>query len=76
MSDNTPQNNPNTPELFKSPYNPEAHEATIYKLWEDSGYFNPDTLVEKGVVAADAKTFSIILPPPNANGRLHAAKCL
>jgi len=60
------------PELFQKPYNPADHEEKIYKMWEESGYFNPDTLVSKGIVTTNAEKFSIILPPPNANGRLHA----
>ena len=46
-------------------------EKKIYKQWEDSGYFNPDTCVEKGVTARDAEPFSIVLPPPNVTGTLH-----
>ena len=46
-------------------------ETRIGKLWEDSGYFNPDVCVEKGVAKPDAETFSIVLPPPNVTGTLH-----
>ncbi len=46
-------------------------ESRIYKMWEDAGYFNPDTCVEKGVTAKDAEPFSIVLPPPNVTGTLH-----
>ena len=46
-------------------------EPRIYKQWEDSGYFNPDVCVEKGVTATDAEPFSIVLPPPNVTGTLH-----
>jgi len=46
-------------------------EKKIYKTWEDSGYFNPDVCVEKGVTAKDAEPFSIVLPPPNVTGTLH-----
>jgi valyl-tRNA synthetase len=46
-------------------------EARIYALWEKSGFFNPDTCVERGVTAADAEPFSIVLPPPNVTGTLH-----
>jgi valyl-tRNA synthetase len=63
---------PNIPELFLAPYEPTTHEKSIYQIWEESGYFNPDVCVQEGVTAADAETFSIIMPPPNANGRLHA----
>jgi valyl-tRNA synthetase len=71
MSDTTPHNKPSTPELFQSPYNPQNHEAAIYKLWEDSGYFNPDNLP-----GDRTETFSIVMPPPNANGSLHAGHAL
>jgi valyl-tRNA synthetase len=47
-------------------------EARIGKLWEDSGFFNPDTCIEKGVTKPDAEPFTIIMPPTNANGYLHA----
>jgi len=54
-----------------SPYNPEETEDRIYKIWEDSGFFNPDICIEKGVTNADAETFTIVLPPPNVTGSLH-----
>ncbi len=52
-------------------YNPAEVESKIYKQWEDSGYFNPDVCIEKGVTAPDAEPFSIVLPPPNVTGTLH-----
>lgn len=55
------------PEAFLSPYDPHEHEERLYSLWEKSGYFNPDNLPNAG-----REAFSIIMPPPNANGRLHA----
>jgi len=47
-------------------YQPQKEEKKIYRLWEKSGYFNPDNLpkTKKGY-------FSIIMPPPNANDPLH-----
>ncbi|MBX2866694.1 valine--tRNA ligase [Candidatus Kaiserbacteria bacterium] len=59
------------PDIFLSPYDSEANEKDVYALWEKSGYFNPDTCVEKGVTDADAETFSVVLPPPNVTGVLH-----
>ena len=53
-------------------YNANEAESRIYKKWEDSGLFNPDTCIEKGLTAADATPFTIIMPPTNANGFLHA----
>ncbi len=43
-------------------------EEDIYRKWEESGYFNPDKLPRS---KAKAKPFSIVMPPPNANGSLH-----
>lgn len=67
---------PTIPEVFLRPYDPQATESNIYKLWEESGFFNPDVCVEKGVTEADAEPFSIVMPPPNANGSLHAGHAL
>lgn len=59
--------NSTVPEKLLKPYDPVSEEAGIYKTWEDSGYFNPDNLPER-----HQKPYCIIMPPPNANGRLHA----
>lgn len=59
------------PEKFLKPYNPEATEGDIYKKWEDSGYFNPNNLPGER-----SEPFTIIMPPPNANGSLHAGHAL
>jgi len=61
---------------FLKPYNPSETEQRIYALWEKSGFFNPDVCVEKGIIKADAESFSIILPPPNATGVLHLGHVL
>ena len=63
-------------EKLLKPYNPKETEERIYKLWEDSGFFNPDVCVEKGVTRPDAEKFSIVLPPPNATGVLHLGHTL
>ena len=59
------------PEKFKKPYNSSETEERIYKLWEESGFFNPD-LVPTTNYQLPATSFSIIMPPTNANGSLHA----
>lgn len=59
------------PEIFKSGYIATDHEASIYEMWEKSGFFNPDVCIEKNITEADAETFSIVLPPPNVTGVLH-----
>src|SRR3989338_6471225 len=59
------------PEPFLKPYNSKENEPQILELWEKSGFANPDTCIEKGVTAADAESYSIVLPPPNVTGTLH-----
>ena len=54
-------------EKLLKPYNPKETEERIYKLWEDSGFFNPDNLPGERKEA-----FTLIMPPTNANGSLHA----
>lgn len=68
--------NDKLPEKLTRPYNPKETEDRIYKLWEDSGFFNPDVCIEKGVTKADAEHFSISLPPPNVTGNLHTGHAL
>lgn len=63
-------------DVFLSPYNPKDAEGKLYKIWKESGFFNPDILVEKGIIPADSKPFTIVMPPPNANGDLHAGHAL
>ena len=59
------------PEKFLKPYDSTETESRIYKLWEESGLFNPDVSIEKGFTKPDAEAFSIVLPPPNVTGVLH-----
>lgn len=61
----------NIPELFLKPFDAAEHEDRIYKLWDESGYFNPDKLPGERT-----EQFSIVMPPPNANGSLHAGHAL
>lgn len=65
------EQNPNIPEIFLRPYTPTEHEDTLYQRWEESGFFNPDICIEKGVTEPNAEPFSIVLPPPNVTGTLH-----
>ncbi len=58
------------------PYDPKNTEDNIYKLWEESGFFNPDICIQKGVTAPDAPKFSMVLPPPNVTGNLHTGHAL
>ncbi|MDE1966410.1 MAG: valine--tRNA ligase [Patescibacteria group bacterium] len=59
-------------EKFTKPYDAAGTESRIYAAWEKSGYFNPDTLPD----AETKRPFTIVMPPPNANGNLHAGHAL
>ena len=43
-------------------YEPKDYEADIYALWEKSGAFAP---------TGKGESYSIVMPPPNANANLH-----
>ena len=43
-------------------YEPSEYESDIYALWEKSGAFQP---------SGKGDPYSIVIPPPNANGNLH-----
>jgi len=58
-------------EKFLKPYNPGETEGRICELWRKSGYFNPDNLPSR-----HTRPFTIVMPPPNANGDLHAGHAL
>lgn len=49
---------------FSKAYEPNQFEPDIYALWESSGAFKPSQ-------DKNSKPFSIVMPPPNANGNLH-----
>ena len=57
-------------DVFLSPYNHKDHEKNVYKEWEQHRLFNPDILED------NEEPFSILMPPPNANGSLHAGHAL
>ena len=43
-------------------YEPDKYEPSVYALWETSGAFMP---------SGKGDPYSIVMPPPNANGNLH-----
>src|SRR3990167_2949281 len=57
---------------FSAPYDPKKVEKTVYRRWEESGFFNPNNLP----IADNAKTFTMMLPPPNVTGVLHMGHAL
>ena len=48
-------------------YTPNEYEPEVYALWETSGSFAP---------SGQGEPFSVIMPPPNANGNLHIGHAL
>jgi len=60
-----------------SRYNFQTTEDEIYKLWEEADVFNPDVVKAlKNNKDDKTKSFSIIMPPPNANDPLHVGHAL
>lgn len=58
-------------EKLLKPYEHKETEERIYKTWEESGFFNPEKMIEAGLTKPDAKPFTIVMPPPNVTGVLH-----
>ena len=49
---------------FSKTYEPNEYEPDVYALWEKSGAFTP-------TANKNAANYTIVMPPPNANGNLH-----
>jgi valyl-tRNA synthetase len=60
-------------ELNKT-YDPKQHESIIYRRWQSGGAFSPDA--NKAIQDGTKAPFSIILPPPNANGHIHVGTAM
>ena len=56
---------------ISGPYDAKKVEDKIYKLWEESGFFNPDSLKTKS-----QKGFITTIAPPNITGELHMGHAL
>ncbi len=50
-------------------YTPKNFEDSIYKIWEDKGYF-------KAKVDKNKKPFTIVMPPPNVTSKAHIGHAL
>lgn len=50
-------------------YEPQSYESDVYQAWEKSEAFIPKNRGER-------HTFSLVMPPPNANGNLHIGHAL
>lgn len=60
--------------LPKGPYKPNENENEMLEFWLKNNFYSPDykSNKAKSTAAKDKRdTFTIILPPPNANGNLH-----
>ncbi len=63
------------PEKLTKPFNANEVEPSLYKVWEESGFFNPDNLPPlEGKERDDA--YTVILPPPNVTGTLHTGHAI
>ena len=56
---------------FTKSYEPGEFEPNIYALWEKTGAFQPKEPVYDGVESDTDNCYSMVMPPPNANGNLH-----
>lgn len=54
--------------MLAKTYDHRLHEQKLYQFWEEMGAFNPDRHPNS---ANQTQTFTIIMPPPNANDPLH-----
>ncbi|MDA1334799.1 MAG: valine--tRNA ligase [bacterium] len=53
-------------------YEPKEHEEEIYRIWENSGFFNPDALPNSD----KRKPFSLMMAPPNVTGHIHVGHAM
>lgn len=56
---------------FTKSYEPGEFEPNIYALWEKTGSFQPKEPVYNGKESDTDNCYSMVMPPPNANGNLH-----
>lgn len=57
---------------MESRFDHTKYESELYKKWETAGAFQPSNPSD----TAPEKTFSIIMPPPNANDPLHVGHAM
>ena len=56
---------------FTKSYEPGEFEPNIYALWEKTGAFQPKEPVYNSDESDTENCYSLVMPPPNANGNLH-----
>ena len=65
--------------MLDTNYQAKDHEDQIYQLWLDHDCFNPDSEINQNLIKKSKKvkeSFSIIMPPPNANDPLHVGHAM
>ncbi len=67
-----PEGTSSIPEKFLKPYDSASAEPLIYTKWAESGFFSPENLPNLPDGSPRTEPYTIIMPPPNANGSLHA----
>ena len=53
-------------------YNPKDKESKIYQLWQEQGLGSPEIQAKKQDLNLDSNSYTILMPPPNLTGDLHA----
>lgn len=66
------ETSPRLQPLGEGAYDPKTNEHSIYKEWEEAGYFNPDKLP----FPDDAEPYIVYMPLPNVTGSLHMGHAL
>lgn len=59
--------------MLSKTYIPNEHEDNIYALWEKSRAFEPKSAGQR---KGNDNSYSVVVPPPNANGDLHIGHAL
>lgn len=64
--------------MLDKQYQPTQHESDIYQLWMEHDCFNPDSAInqQRRTQQSTTESFSVIMPPPNANDPLHVGHAM
>ena len=59
--------------MLDKTFDPKTTEARLYAAWERSGAFGPERALQRD---PNAKSYCIVIPPPNVTGSLHIGHAL
>lgn len=65
--------------MLDKQYQAQNYETQIYQLWLKHHCFDPDSVINQELKSKTKKkqsSFSIIMPPPNANDPLHVGHAM